>query len=224
MCSEGSAITLPNGHILFGTLNGYYTVDRKKLITDNGSMLKLRITDFFMDDELISPQLNNYFDYYVPDAKKVVLPQHNTEFAFRFTAMNYQLQHRIHYQYMLEGHDTNWKNADKDRMARYSGVPTGTYRFKVKAFLLESPDKFDMRVIEVVVPPYFLLSSQAVWLYMLIIAALSIGIMYFRQEQIRKKHPQAEPAKKASALSRGPIWKKKTAVEEKTDNYELIVE
>jgi hypothetical protein len=224
MCSEGSAITLPNGHILFGTLNGYYTVDRKKLITDNGSMLKLRITDFFMNDELISPQLNNYFDYYVPDAKKVVLPQHNTEFAFRFTAMNYQLQHRIHYQYMLEGHDTNWKNADKDRMARYSGVPTGTYRFKVKAFLLESPDKFDMRVIEVVVPPYFLLSSQAVWLYMLIIAALSIGIMYFRQEQIRKKHPQAEPAKKASALSRGPIWKKKTAVEEKTDNYELIVE
>ena len=165
-----------------------------------------------------------YFDYYVPDAKKVVLPQHNTEFAFRFTAMNYQLQHRIHYQYMLEGHDTNWRNADKDRMAHYSGVPTGTYRFKVKAFLLESPDKFDMRVIEVVVPPYFLLSSQAVWLYMLIIAALSIGIMYFRQEQIRKKHPQAEPAKKASALSRGPIWKKKTAVEEKTDNYELIVE
>ena len=224
MCSEGSAIALPNGHILFGTLNGYYTVDRKKLITDNGSMLKLRITDFFMDGELISPQLNNYFDYYVPDAKKVVLPEHNTEFAFRFTAMNYQLQHRIHYQYMLEGHDTNWKNADKDRLARYSGVPTGTYRFKVKAFLLESPDKFDMRVIEVVVPPYFLLSSQAVWLYMLIIAALSIGIMYFRQEQIRKKHPQAEPAKKASALSKGPIWKKKTAVEEKTDNYELIVE
>jgi hypothetical protein len=81
-----------------------------------------------------------------------------------------------------------------------------------------------MRVIEVVVPPYFLLSSHAVWIYMLIIAALSIGIMFFRQEQIRKKHPQAEAVKTASAPSRTPIWKKKKVEEEKTDEYELIKE
>jgi len=187
MCSEGAAISLPNGNILFGTLNGYYTVDRKKLITDNGSMLKLRITDFFINDKLVSPNLNDYFDYYVPEAKRVVLTNHDLSFSFRFAAMNYQLQHRMNYQYKLEGYDMEWRNADKKRLAYYANVPTGTYRFKVKAFLLESPDKYDMRTIEVVVPPYFLLSSNAVWIYMLGILIVSLILMFWRQHRIAAK-------------------------------------
>ena len=187
MCSEGAAITLPNGNILFGTLNGYYTIDRKKLITNNASMLKLRITDFFIDGELSSPRFDDQYDYYVPDAKEVKLPYHNAVFGFRFSAMNFQLQHRIHYQYMLEGYDTDWRNADKQRMATYSDVPTGTYRFKVKAFLLDSPDKFDQRTIIVQVPPYFLLSSNAIWIYMALVLALAISLMFWRQNRLEKQ-------------------------------------
>ena len=184
MCSEGAAITLPNGNILFGTLNGYYTIDRKKLITDNASMLKLRITDFFINDELVSPRLNDYYTYYVPEAKEVKLPNHNTVFGFRFCAMNFQLQHRIHYQYMLEGYDTEWQNTDKLRQATYSGVPTGTYRFKVKAFLLDSPDKYDQRTIIVHIPPYFLLSSNAIWIYLVLLLALLLGLMFWWQRHL----------------------------------------
>ncbi len=187
ICSEGAAITLPNGNILFGTLKGYYTVDRKKLVTKNASILKLRITDFFLNDELVSPQLNDYYDYYVPDAKEVKLPNHNFSFGFRFAAMNFQLQHRIHYQYMLEGYDQDWRNPDKTHIANYIDIPTGKYRFKVKAFLLDSPDKFDQRIITVTVPPYFLLSSNAIWLYMAITLILSIALMFWRQNNIKKK-------------------------------------
>ena len=187
MCSEGAAITLPNGNILFGTLNGYYTVDRKKLVTDHGSLLKLRLTDFFVNDELMTPRLNGYYDYYVPDAKAVTLPKHNSLFAFRFAAMNYQLQHRVHYQYRLEGYDEKWVNADKSRMASYANVPTGTYTFQVKAFLLESPDKYDMRTIVVTVPPYFLLSSSAVWAYMVLAVVLALTLMFWKQNQLKKR-------------------------------------
>ena len=186
MCSEGAAITLPNGNILIGTVNGYYTVDRNNLITDNGSMLKLRITDFYMNGELVSPHLNNYYDYYVPDAKAVTLPTHSTVFSFRFAAMNYQLQHRIHYQYMLEGYDMEWRNAEKSRMASYADVPAGTYRFKVKAFLLESPDKFDMKTIVVTVPPFFLLSPKAVWLYMALFLVAALVILFWRQLYLQR--------------------------------------
>ena len=187
LCSEGAAVCLPDDNVIFGTLDGYYLVDRKKLVTDNASMLKLRITDFFMNDQLVTPRNNSIYDYYVPDAKKVILPNHNTVFAFRFAAMNYQLQHRIHYQYMLEGFEHEWQNADDQRTAHYSNVPTGKYRFRVKAFLLESPDKFDMRTIEVEIPPYFLLSSNAIWIYMLLAIALGLGLMFWRQKAIVKK-------------------------------------
>jgi ligand-binding sensor domain-containing protein/AraC-like DNA-binding protein len=185
MLSEGAAIALPNGNILFGTLNGYYTVDRKKLSTGNGSMLKLRITDVFLNDELLTPRLNDYYDYYIPEAKSMTLPNHDCSIGVRFVSLNYQLQHRVHYQYMLEGYDQQWQNADKSRTAYYSSLPTGVYRLKVKAFLLESPDNYDERTLEIIIPPYFLLSKNATWLYMFLAAAGALLLFYLRQRHLR---------------------------------------
>jgi ligand-binding sensor domain-containing protein/AraC-like DNA-binding protein len=186
-CSEGAALSLPNGNVLFGTVNGYYVVDRSKLETSAGSVLKLRITDFWINDELQTPRKDSPISYYVPDAKSVELPHHSDIFSFRFASLNYHLQHRVHYQYMLEGYDKNWQNADKQRMATYSGLPTGSYRFKVKAFLLESPDKYDLKQIEVVVPPYYLFSTNAIWLYMFISMVLGIWLMFRRQKRLEKE-------------------------------------
>ncbi len=185
-CSEGAAVCLPNGNILFGTVNGYYVVDKSKLVTATGNTLKLRITDFWLNDELQSPRLTNVFDYYVPERRKVSLKSHGDLISFRFASLNYQLQHRVHYQYMMEGYDQTWHNADRMRTATYSNLPTGHYTFKVKAFLLESPEKFDMRQIEVVVPPYFLLSSNAIWLYMFLIILSGIWLLLWKQKKMEK--------------------------------------
>ena len=171
MCSEGAAITLSNGNVIFGTLEGYYFVDRSKLITKKGSLLKLRITDFFLNGIIQTPrQKGQNYDYYVPESKSVKLPDANSTFSFRFAALNYQFQHRIHYQYMLEGYDDDWQNAGKDRTATYSNVPGGTYQFKVKAFLLESPENYDIRTIEVVVP-YSWTRFIVIFLVLLVICA-----------------------------------------------------
>ena len=186
MLSEGGAITLGNGNMLFGTLDGYYVVDRKKLTTSMGSLLKLQITDFFIDGQLMSPRLNNTYDYYVPLSKQVELPNGVDEFAFRFAAMNYQLQHRVHYQYILEGYEKEWHNAEKDLTARYTDLPAGTYTFRVKAFLLESPEKYDQRSIEVVVPGFFLFSKTARWIYLGILGVIVLVLMVkYRKKWLR---------------------------------------
>ena len=198
LCSEDAALTLPNGKILFGTLNGYYIVDRSKLVGANGSVMRLRITDFMLNGVIQSPRFTEYFDYYVPDARRVELPNNDDEFSIRFASLNYHLQHRIHYQYMLEGYEEDWHNADKTRTATYSGLPAGTYEFKVRAFLLESPDKFDMKSITVIVPPHFLLSESAVWIYMIIVAAIAITLLYYIQERRRKEEREYEDELKAN--------------------------
>ena len=187
MCSEGAAITMPNGNVLFGTLDGYYLIDRAKLMNTAGNVLKLRITDFWLNDEPQSPRLSDNFDYYVPDSRYVRLPDHGSMLSLRFASLNYQLQHRVHYQYMLEGYDHEWKNADKTRTVSYANLPTGTYHFRVKAFLLESPEKFDLRQMEIVVPPYFLFSSSAIWLYMPLLALLGIWLMFWRQRKLAER-------------------------------------
>lgn len=214
MCSEGAAITLPNGNIMFGTLNGYYLVDRSKLVTSTGNILKLRITDFWLDDELQSPRLNNNFDYYVPDSRYVKLPGHGSLVTLRFASLNYQLQHRVHYQYILDGYDREWQNAEKSRSVSYADLPTGTYRFRVKAFLLESPEKYDLRQMQIVVPPYFLFSSNAIWIYMIVAIALGLGLLFWRQNQL-------ENEEKMRTLREGP--RQKSNSEKESDNDLMVL-
>ena len=69
--SEGGAVTMGNGDLLFGTLDGYYLVDLKKLMASSGSLLKLQITDFLINGDVQSPRLNKTFDYYVPSRRSV---------------------------------------------------------------------------------------------------------------------------------------------------------
>ena len=187
MCSEGAALVMPNGTILFGTTNGYYVVDRKKLMSHNAAVFKLHFTAFWVDNQLQSPRLTDNYDYYVPDARKVTLPSHTSSFALRFASLNYQLQHRVHYQYMLEGYDKDWVNAGKDRIAKYENVPSGTHKLRVKAFLLESPDKYDLKEMEITVPAMFFFSSAATWLYMLLIALGGMALLFWAQRHIKMK-------------------------------------
>ena len=186
-CSEAAALPLPNGCILFGTINGYYTLDRNKLKGAKTTNLKLRFTDFYLNDQLISPRTNNTYNYYVPDSNSVVLPTHGSIFAFRFASLNYSLQQRVHYQYKLEGYDADWHNADKTRLVSYSGVPTGNYILKVRAFLLEAPEQYDICTMNIKVPPYYLLSTQAIWIYLIIILLIVLLLFYMRQQQLARR-------------------------------------
>ena len=225
MCSEGAAITLSNGNILFGTLNGYYTIDRKKLQTTHGSLLRLHLTDFYLNGKLMSPRLDSTYSYYVPEAKQVKLPSRSDAFSFRFAALNYQMQHRVHYQYMLEGYDDDWRSADKTRTATYSNLPSGKYKFQVKAFLLESPDAYDLRSIEVIVPGHFLWSPTALWIYLiLLLLGLGYACWHFRHRWFARFIPTQLPVKAVAdedtkAEEKAKIVEKK---EEMTDEYEII--
>ena len=183
MISEGGAITLENDDILFGTINGYYVVDRSKLMAEKGSLLKLQITDFFVNGELQSPRFNDNYDFYVPMARRVKLPANCKSFSFRFAAMNYALQHRVHYQYMLEGYEEDWHNVDKSRIATYDKLKAGTYTFKVKAFLLESPDKFDLRTVEVIVPPFTGYGQTVYWIIGLVVLAVLLLLWFWRRRR-----------------------------------------
>jgi len=191
-CSECGACALPNGDLYFGTVDGYYFVNHKNLTTTGGSELKLCITDFMLNDEIITPRTDDNYDYYIPDSKFVELPTHNTKFSIRFASLNYQLQHRVHYQYMLEGYDEDWHNAEKTRTATYAGLPAGTYTFKVKAFMLESPEKYDMKTLEIKVPPFWLLSTVAVWIYVILFSIGIVTYFYYKRERARKERARRQ--------------------------------
>jgi hypothetical protein len=212
--SEGGAIMRGNGDILFGTLDGYYIVDRKKLMASSGSLLKLQITGFLLNDAWQSPRMGSDIEYYVPLSKSVVIPSGSSSFGFRFAAMNYQLQHRVHYQYMLVGYDNDWRNADNMRMALYNDVPAGKYIFKVRAFLLESPDQYDVRTIEVEVEGRLTLRAIIGWIAAIIALLCVLAVIYIYRSKLIKKSLQT------LEIIKEKVEKKDD--EEEEDSYELI--
>ncbi len=225
LCSEGGAVVMSNDNVLIGTTEGYYIIDRQKLMASNASILKLRITDFYIDDQLQSPRLNDNYDFYVPESKTVTLPAEDSHFSIRFAALNYQLQHRIHYQYILEGYDKAWRNADKTLTASYPDLPAGTYNFMVKAFLLESPEYADIKEITIIVPPHFLESNVAFWLYILVAAALIVAlVMWLLRKRNKGTGNDNKSTKRKVHLD---IFRKKKQQpqhepQEETDSYTII--
>jgi len=181
--SECSAMRLDDGRLFFGTLDGYYLIDKKNFFIPQDEELKLKITNLYINNELVSPRLNDYYDYYVPDSNYVRLPSRSSAFSFSFAALSHHLQHRVHYQYMLEGYDDEWHNADDTHTASFYDIPAGTYRFKVKAFLLESPNKYEIVEMTVKVPPYFWASRAALWIYFIIMAAGTGIYLWMRRKK-----------------------------------------
>ena len=61
------------------------------------------------------------------------LPPHVRDLSIDFTALSFVAPEKVHFRYILEGQDPEWKEVVNDRRAHYSNLPHGHYRFRVQA-------------------------------------------------------------------------------------------
>jgi signal transduction histidine kinase/DNA-binding response OmpR family regulator len=67
-------------------------------------------------------------------AKELVLNYKQSDFAFEFTALNYNLAEKNRFAYKMEGYNEDWIYTDaKRRIAGYTNLDQGEYVFRVKA-------------------------------------------------------------------------------------------
>ena len=52
---------------------------------------------------------------------------------FHYTALSLRIPERVHFKYRLEGYDNEWVDAGARRIAYYTNLPPGQYRFRVIA-------------------------------------------------------------------------------------------
>jgi ligand-binding sensor domain-containing protein len=60
-------------------------------------------------------------------------PPGRGEFMFRYTALSYEAPQAVRFKYRLEGFDRDWVDADTRRVAYYTNLPPGRYRFRAIA-------------------------------------------------------------------------------------------
>lgn len=61
------------------------------------------------------------------------VPHYLNHMTFDFSAIDWSMPQSIKYQYMIEGLDEQWSLLSTENMADYRNIPSGKYKFKVKA-------------------------------------------------------------------------------------------
>lgn len=91
-----------------------------------------------------------------------------------YTGISLIKSDQVKFQYMLEGHDKDWIDAGTRRVANYSYLPPGDYRFLVKAANSNGVWAEQAAVLNVTLKPFF----YQTWIFW-ILASLGIGLFLF---------------------------------------------
>ncbi len=66
-------------------------------------------------------------------AERLLLAPRTRDIEIDYTAPSFVVPQKVHFRYLLEGHDVGWQDAGTRRQAFYTDLPPGQYRFRVIA-------------------------------------------------------------------------------------------
>jgi ligand-binding sensor domain-containing protein len=109
-----------DGRLWFATLKGVAVVDPSHL-TKNTIPPPVRIETVEVDGQPAD----------LKDGGSI--PPGRGDLAFRFTGLSFLVPEKVIFRYKLEGYDDEWIEAGARRVAYYTNIPPGSYRFHVTA-------------------------------------------------------------------------------------------
>ncbi len=122
---------LPDGTLVFGGAHGLTVFNPADLHEDLSP--RLYFENLKVDNRLVRPWQGKSIDQSMHTATKVNLDYNQTNFSLSFAVLDYSGSERYDYQYMLEGFNTQWVEANSSREAFYANLSPGCYTFRVRA-------------------------------------------------------------------------------------------
>jgi ligand-binding sensor domain-containing protein/signal transduction histidine kinase len=128
----------------------------------------------------------------IPLAGKLKIGPGQSQLEITYTAPSFVNSSNIFFRYLLEGFDKEWINAGTRRVAYFTNIPPGDYRFRVLARNEDGVwSKKEASLAIVVQPPFWL-----TWWFQSIVIALFLSIgpaIYFRRvTQLKRRHAQQQ--------------------------------
>jgi signal transduction histidine kinase/ligand-binding sensor domain-containing protein/CheY-like chemotaxis protein len=194
-----SACKLHDGTLWFPTYGGVVIVDPSKMSTDvrPPPVLVERVAA----DE--RPVIEN--------GSRIPTESH---FEFHYTAVSFLFPERVRFRYILEGFDREWVDAGDRRVAYYTNLPPGSYRFRVAAsngdgIWSESGASFAFELS----PRFY----ETIWFYLLCAATVvfaGVGAHRWQVRKLRRHEKQlAERVEERTAALRMEVQERRRAEE-----------
>jgi ligand-binding sensor domain-containing protein len=91
----------------------------------------------------------------VPIGQGIRVGPGSGKLEIRYTAIRLRAPELARFKYWLEGFEPDWTEVGPRRVAYYTNVPPGTYRFHVVAYGLNDPEHASERILEIRWAPHF---------------------------------------------------------------------
>lgn len=159
-----------DGRLWFATQHGLAVIDPQNT-RENRSPPPVVIERITVDDQVVSPgEIAN------------IAPGHS-RIAFEYAGLSFIAPQMVRYRYKLDGFDRDWTDAGARRIAYYTNIPPGRYRFLVQAANNDgvwsaqpAPVAFRLR------PRFF----QTVWFALGLVALLALIIFLLYRLRVRR--------------------------------------
>jgi signal transduction histidine kinase/CheY-like chemotaxis protein/streptogramin lyase len=168
-----------DGRLWFPTLKGVAVVDPAHLKTDQQPP-RVRIEQVLIDGKPVS-ELGN-----------IKVPPGHSKLEFCYTGLSFSAPRKVQFRFQLVGFDENWVDAGSRRIAYYTNVPAGRYRFRVIACNGEGIWNQEGAFVDIDLEPHL---YQTLWFYTLsafLLLGAVIGGYRLRIRQISAHEKELE--------------------------------
>ncbi len=123
----------------------------------------------------------------------IVLSYTDNYVAFEFAALDYTSPDKHDYRYRLEGFDDEWLNPGKQRRITYAALPSGNYKFRVKAANNDGVWNETGATMAVLVESAPWLTKSAYALYALLFSFFVVSLVRrLRARRVAEQHQREE--------------------------------
>ncbi len=130
------------------------------------------------------------------------------QFQIAYTGLSYAAPEKMRFRYRLSGYDTDWVEADAQRMATYNNLPAGSYQFQVKASNNDGVWNTEPAILSFSVRPRF---YETPWFFLFLLFSVSVtGYVGYR---LRLKHLRERELTVLVARQTQELMKAKEAAE-----------
>lgn len=185
-----------DGRLLFPTLNGVAVV-RPETVDANTLAPPVVIEKVMLDGntQSVSSTANDQ-----GKAAVVIIPPGKRQLEIHYTALSFSAPEKVRFKYHMDGLDSDWVDGGTKRMAHYSYLPHGRYRFQVQGCNNDAVWNTKGASLELIVLPHL-------WQYWWFIGAALLGggtgiAMTVRSVEKAKTRRQLERQQQAHAVER----------------------
>ena len=185
--SEAASRYTTSHTMMFGTNTGIFAFQPDS-IQKSHYVPPMVFSKLLVANEDVRPGKHSVLPQRLDDVQELVLSHRENIFSIQYAALDFSNPEGVQYAFQLEGLEKNWNYVGGLRMATYTNLPKGHYRFKVRSTNADGVWVDNMRTLDIEILPSFWETTWAYVLYILVLFLVVVGAVYILFTIYRLKH------------------------------------